>query len=428
MFPLFRTSLILLFIAVPMRFGAASSPLEQDPARTLPLRWRDAKITLSISKSFEASVQNIRPGTDVMSVVRRSSDTWSAATGLEFVIVWTDIENVSRSGPAGDGINLITAAPSDANSRVFANGSEDAPATTRLFYGRQGYISEADIVLNSTQQFSDDGTFGTFDLESIMTHEIGHLLGLEHSPISGTVMYPQHAKNGLFAEPTFWGRNLFASDLSAARTAYGSPDADVECCYRIEGNLPLIGTKRKAIVWAENAATGAVTASRTSEFGAPFVFDGLEAGHYRVFFRQLENAADLRGTVGSREVRLSTREPIGRVEFISPGERASLRLDQIGLNGQLSRTAATVEAGGRYTLYLAGIGLTAGKLRIASTSPFLTFEPGSIRSHDYGSQVSIISVDVAVDSEAPSGSYSIAVSDVRGARSVLPGSVVVLRR
>jgi hypothetical protein len=55
-------------------------------------------------------------------------------------------------------------------------------------------INDADIVTNTRYAWTSageaDGCSSEFYIEGVMTHEVGHLLGLAHSNVTGSTMYP----------------------------------------------------------------------------------------------------------------------------------------------------------------------------------------------------------------------------------------------
>ena len=59
----------------------------------------------------------------------------------------------------------------------------------------------------------DGAVAGGFDIESVALHELGHLLGLDHSTVPGTVMWPSIPSN-------FTLRALQADDLAGIRALY----------------------------------------------------------------------------------------------------------------------------------------------------------------------------------------------------------------
>lgn len=67
-----------------------------------------------------------------------------------------------------------------------------------------GAIAEVDMVVNAVNfRWSDDEPGGTIDLETVMIHEAGHFLGLDHSDVGGAIMLPNyvgHAQRGLGAD------------------------------------------------------------------------------------------------------------------------------------------------------------------------------------------------------------------------------------
>lgn len=71
-------------------------------------------------------------------------------------------------------------------------------ATFTGFYSNRGdgtyRINDADIVTNTnyswTSEGEPDGCSSEFFIEGVMVHEVGHLLGLGHSNVTGSTMYP----------------------------------------------------------------------------------------------------------------------------------------------------------------------------------------------------------------------------------------------
>src|SRR5688500_18747810 len=226
-------NIVLASLAMASSVIANSALLAGDEAVT-SLRWKAGPVRIAISASLLRESSNIKRQSDVAGAIARSLETWSRAADIEFSQVSTDKLSASPSGIAGDGVSLITIAQTPENVLLFAKDPENAAATTRVFYNR-GIITEADIVLNPYQQFSTDGTLGTFDLESTITHEIGHLLGLAHSSVLGSTMHSNYGKNGVFGLQNFSSRTLSADDLAAVRALYGVSDETVDCCGSIDG-------------------------------------------------------------------------------------------------------------------------------------------------------------------------------------------------
>lgn len=413
---------LLLFTAF---FAARAEAILSTPfAAAGVLHWKAARIQVAVSSSLTRESSAIKNGSDIGGAVQRSLEAWQKVANIEFVEATSDRQNVSPAGVSGDGVSLITIAPSAENVLLFARESDQVAATTRVFYNGRGLITEADIVLNPYQQFSTDGTLGTFDLESTLTHEIGHLLGLEHSSVLGSTMHESYGKNGVYGIQNFASRTLSASDIAAVRAIYG-PRGNTECCGQVTGRLVLATGKfaKNADVWLENYDTGRVEAKSISSADGTFRFDGLTFGTYKVFSQ--ENRPAKRGFPAQEvgEVEVAKGETSAVTKRISPSP-PDFELSYFGFNGQLSDVVVALNAGRTYTVYIGGKNLDPKTTAVGFNSPYLSVIPNSLRSLEYD-RVSVISFEVRVDPRTPKGDYSVYAENRDGRRSILIGALTV---
>ncbi|HEX6125909.1 MAG TPA: matrixin family metalloprotease [Pyrinomonadaceae bacterium] len=416
------TFAFLTLAAISSVFGKPPSYGNDEVATNL--RWRSGIIRIAVSSSLLRENPNIKTDSDVTGAIKRSIATWSRVVNIELQQVTSDKVSASPAGAAGDGVSLITIAATPENVLLFAKDPDNAAATTRVFYNRRGVITEADIVLNPYQQFSTDGTVGTFDLESTLTHEIGHLLGLSHSFVLGSTMHSSNARNGVFGLQSFSSRTLTANDIAAVRALYGVGDENADCCGSIEGRISFAGKQvRNVEVWVEDS-TGRVQGSARAGGGEEFRFDGLSTGKYKVLAHELGRAKTALPVQELGTVTVSAGETSQVAAKASLANR-DIELSYMGFNGQLSDMAVPLTAGRSYTIYLGGRNLDPKRVSLSFSSPNLVLVPSTLRSLDYGPDLSVISFELKVKSRTAKGEYSIFAESQRGDRRVIIGGLTV---
>ncbi|MEP6903840.1 MAG: matrixin family metalloprotease, partial [Actinomycetota bacterium] len=346
-----RQARILWLILAVLIFSItlfADAPQFADSAKTTGLRWRKIIIPVFFSNSLLKSSVTIRPESDIQGAVRRSLDAWEAVANIEFQITWTDKLSVSPAGNSGDGTSLVTIAQTPENLLVFSGDADEISARTRVFFNRKGDISEADIVLNPYQQFSTDGSIGTFDFESTLTHEIGHLLGLEHSSVIGATMNEHQGKNGVFNLSSFSPRTLSEDDITQIRAIYGAKNDD-DCCGAIDGKITLTNgkTAKGFYVWLEEAETGRVTVGGYLNSDGSFLIKGLQSNKYRIYTQDSVNNS---AGQGLGEIEVLKGKTYGFIKRITTTSR-NFDVQYTGFNGQLSKIAVPVNGGKSYLIY-----------------------------------------------------------------------------
>src|SRR5690606_18790712 len=141
-------------------------------------------------------------------------------------------------------------------------------------------------------------------------------------------------------------------------------------------------------------------------------------GNYSFYSRTGDGAVDRLGTVelASGDVRSFEAKPAR----LTP--RASL--DYVGTNGRLYQMPITLAAGRVHTIYLGGKGLNPS-MELGTDAAGIEIDISSLRQHDYGREISVVSVNLYVTAGLPAGAYSIWAEDTSGRRSYAVGALSV---
>jgi hypothetical protein len=436
---------IIASVALFLTLGAGerletrdSSEFDPAPQTVRRIRWPKRTIEISFSNSLLTPGTNIKSDSDVVGAARRALARWSSLANINFVVSWTATTSVSPA-EGGDGMSVITIADTPENELF---NSDSTTARTRVFFNPEtGAIAEADISINpqpraedgTELQFSTDGTAGTYDLEATFTHEIGHLLGLEHSAVLASTMQSRQAFNGTFGLPALTERTLSEDDRQKIRGLYGP----AQRLGRIEGRLidnrmpgaltPLSGVS----VWAENVATGRVMASDVTTEDGTYELEGLAAGQYRVVVSSASPddtaaAPKFRSFEVANQLTVKTNAATPLNYNIVPAQAPSLNPKLIGLNAELSTVALPLEPGKRVKLYLGGEGVDqVPGTSIAVNSPYFTVDPASLSREQLQTPFPVISVELQVAPNAPFGDYSLRLQSNSGETAYVPGAITI---
>jgi len=134
--------------------------------------WRMPSSGLTYYVDESSMPKGMNP-TDFEAAFARSTNTWHQAYSA---ITWRFGGNTNAKQAKLDGINTI----------AFGAAKGAIAVTTTWYYTGTGEIAESDMILASnlawsiTQPGTDcGGQAGTYDVQNITTHELGHQVGLE---------------------------------------------------------------------------------------------------------------------------------------------------------------------------------------------------------------------------------------------------------
>ena len=281
---------VTLAVSIPVRAyvvatsRSATGEIVQHKWKTpsaFPIRWQmnpvqGANVTGSRSQAevFEASFASWQAvSTATVSFVRGNDTDASRRVGAD------NINLVTTNGSPGDvppGVLALT------YGSVYDGPGFDPTLSRTIDFA--GQIAEADIVFSATVPFSTDvnANPGKIDLQAVMTHEVGHLLGLDHSPVLSASMFWSVASGIIYP------RNLSTDDMAAISVLY--PAGSFSSKGKISGFVRAAGTGAPvygAVVVAVNSSGNPVASSVTNPNGE-YTIEGLDAGSYTVYAEPLD--------------------------------------------------------------------------------------------------------------------------------------------
>ncbi|HEX5709485.1 MAG TPA: DUF4214 domain-containing protein [Pyrinomonadaceae bacterium] len=418
----FLLTLVLIaatLVCLPPSRSRAYTLQFTDRNGAVQIRWPTKTINIALSSSLNSPPPNIKAGSDVVGAARRALKSWSEAANIQFNISFSDAQASTQ-----DGISLLTV--SSVNSTLFNVNNAPQGRARITFDPNTGAIQEGDVAINPTAsaQFSTDGTPGTFDLEATFAHELGHLLGLEHSGIVGATMQPRQGLNGVYQMPALTVRTLSDDDRTGVRAIYGPRVGlgAIAGTARYSSGQPAFG----AHVFVEDVATGRTVASNIALPTGAYRIDALPPGQYRVRAEYLDepvNAGQIASRSGAYQgLTLGSTAPFLTTEVgtFTVGANATTALDVsvptgqqflnatlVGTNDQLSAVPVPIVPGRTHRILVAGENVhTVPSTGISIGSQHVTVVQSSVQEIFFGS-LQVLSFDVNVALTAPPGNYSI---------------------
>jgi hypothetical protein len=273
--------------------------------------------------------------TEIEQVITQSMAVWAAVSGTTLVPgTFAPLARTAKQNACGsDGLNTICFDQADmaftpgvvAFTRVIETDRIGLQVGSSAVATQLGQILDADIYFNPSDSRT---TYATpqalaatptaYDLESVLTHELGHLLGFSHSAIWSAMMFPFAPAPGTISgtRPTALQPDapLGDDDRTGLRVLYPDP-TDTVHQGSISGKIipanslalpaspPGVTGVFGSHVVAVDAASGAAVAATLggwscsapgpAQFDGTYEIDGLAVGRsYTVYAEPLNGAAD----------------------------------------------------------------------------------------------------------------------------------------
>lgn len=220
-FLLFAFTLIALSVQAQDYSRSAAPNAREVPKYVLGSgheRWTGGQINWSYNPGNQPS--NLSTS-EVIEAINTATARWAGMCDLTFTYLGTTsaAPNVRSTFDTIDRVNVI-------GWGQLTNEMASYGAYTAWWYDGTHAMMDADVVINTAYQWTIQ------DVKAIMTHEIGHVIGLKHSEVQRSVMFANPYNSYSFQ------RTLRGDDANACAALYG---------------VSVNAESNRALNWAEEA-------------------------------------------------------------------------------------------------------------------------------------------------------------------------------
>jgi uncharacterized protein (TIGR03437 family) len=391
------------------------------------------------SSSSGSTVTVIAGDSNPQAAIHAAFATWNASGAN---VTFSPLRSTT-AGISGNDNQMTIAIGSTASDVSLVGGA--LAVTLDTFQTSTGVIQDSDIIINPADCFSTTGvasacTGTAYDLQSTMTHELGHSLGLNHTGLLGAVMFQYN---------TLTERSLSDDELAFVDAAY--PAGARVALGTISGTITTSGSGEPfaLVTMAGSGGTGSYSALADANGNYSLK---VPPGSYQVYAEPLSGVVEpgnlyftqsqadqvqqfmatrLGGTVSITANNTST------ASISVPGGSSAIPVPWVSettLNGSAvvnfyQGGPTFVPSGGTVDLMIGGMGFdgTLTDANFAVLGGGVTVHPGGVRMDPFGSTVDGFRIlRVALDVTAQQGLSLASIFVTNGANTLsLSGALVI---
>ena len=352
----------------------------------------------------------VTPDSDLAGALSNAMAAWNSVPGSAAQFAPAQPTVLTAAAPGTNVIALV-----DTPATRSALGPYTLAFTANTYYvggASDGAIATSFVYLNPVLTFSTTNTPGSYDLQSVFTHELGHVLGANHTGAIGAAMFQSLNINSagwqkLTPDDMAFAANVYPAALSGP--AYGSIGGTLS-----GGGSPL----RSALVNAVDTVSGAVFSAVTNGVDGTYSIAAPPSNYY-LFAQPITGAINYNfylcvpGTTGctvdnvdtgfqnsflggnsTPSVLAVTAGNVTNGDFSPPLQAQTLAIQYIntasaggfGDQSMLLNVGAAlpVPSGGQVDIIVVGPGIdnTLTDANVMLVGP-LTLQPGSVRADGY---------------------------------------------